>query len=60
MLILRTPKVWTGPKVVDGVAIEGTFRRTRIPLAEARTNPEHVRPQSRLVWREQNVTIFFA
>ncbi len=42
MLILRTPKGWTGPKVVDGVAVEGTFRAHQLPLAEVRTNPEHM------------------
>jgi xylulose-5-phosphate/fructose-6-phosphate phosphoketolase len=42
MLILRTPKGWTGPKQVDGVQIEGTFRSHQLPLAEVRTNPEHL------------------
>ena len=42
MLILRTPKGWTGPKVVDGLPIEGTFRAHQIPIAEVRTNPEHL------------------
>ena len=42
MLILRTPKGWTGPKVVDGLPIEGTFRAHQLPLAEVRTNPEHL------------------
>jgi xylulose-5-phosphate/fructose-6-phosphate phosphoketolase len=41
MLVLRTPKGWTGPKEVDGVAVEGTFRSHQVPLAETRTNPEH-------------------
>jgi xylulose-5-phosphate/fructose-6-phosphate phosphoketolase len=42
MLILRTPKGWTGPKVVDGLAVEGTFRAHQLPLAEVRTNPDHL------------------
>ncbi len=42
MLILRTPKGWTGPKVVDGLPIEGTYRAHQLPLAEVRTNPEHL------------------
>jgi xylulose-5-phosphate/fructose-6-phosphate phosphoketolase len=43
MIILRTPKGWTGPKFVDGVPVEGTFRAHQVPLAEVRTNPEHLR-----------------
>jgi xylulose-5-phosphate/fructose-6-phosphate phosphoketolase len=42
MLILRTPKGWTGPKVVDGLPVEGTFRAHQLPLAAVRTNPEHL------------------
>ncbi len=42
MLILRTPKGWTGPKVVDGLPVEGTFRAHQLPLAEVRTNPGHL------------------
>ncbi len=41
-LVLRTPKGWTGPKMVDGVQVEGTFRAHQVPLAEVRTNPEHL------------------
>jgi xylulose-5-phosphate/fructose-6-phosphate phosphoketolase len=43
MIVLRTPKGWTGPKEVDGVPVEGTFRAHQVPLAETRTNPEHRR-----------------
>ncbi len=43
LLILRTPKGWTGPKVVDGVQIEGTFRAHQVPLTEVRERPEHLR-----------------
>jgi len=42
MIVLRTPKGWTGPKVVDGERVEGTFRSHQVPLAEVRTNPEHL------------------
>jgi xylulose-5-phosphate/fructose-6-phosphate phosphoketolase len=42
MIILRTPKGWTGPDVVDGKPVEGTFRAHQVPLAEVRTNPEHL------------------
>ena len=41
MIVLRSPKGWTGPKVVDGKPIEGTFRAHQVPLAEVRDNPEH-------------------
>lgn len=43
MIVLRTPKGWTGPKVVDGVPVEGTFRAHQVPLANVRENPEHLR-----------------
>jgi xylulose-5-phosphate/fructose-6-phosphate phosphoketolase len=43
MIVLRTPKGWTGPKEVDGKPVEGTFRAHQVPLAEVRTNPQHLR-----------------
>ena len=43
MIVLRTPKGWTGPKEVDGVPIEGTFRAHQVPLAAVRENPEHLK-----------------
>jgi xylulose-5-phosphate/fructose-6-phosphate phosphoketolase len=43
MLILRTPKGWTGPKEVDGKPVEGTWRSHQVPLSEVRDNPEHLR-----------------
>ena len=43
MIVLRTPKGWTGPAVVDGLPVEGTWRAHQVPLAEVRTNPEHLR-----------------
>ncbi|HME81413.1 MAG TPA: phosphoketolase family protein [Candidatus Eremiobacteraceae bacterium] len=42
MIVLVTPKGWTGPKVVDGKQIEGTFRAHQVPVLDVRTNPEHL------------------
>ena len=42
MIVLRTPKGWTGPKIVDGIPIEGTFRAHQVPLSAVRENPEHL------------------
>src|SRR6516164_6366771 len=39
-IILRAPKGWTGPKVVDGLPAEGTFRSHQVPLARVREDPE--------------------
>ena len=41
-IVLRTPKGWTGPKSVDGLPTEGTWRSHQVPMAEVRTNPEHL------------------
>ena len=41
MIVLRTPKGWTGPKVVDGQQVEGTFRSHQVPLANTRRDPSH-------------------
>ena len=43
MIVLRTPKGWTGPKEVDGKPAEGTWRSHQVPLAGLATNPEHLR-----------------
>ncbi|HUK12158.1 MAG TPA: phosphoketolase family protein, partial [Thermoanaerobaculaceae bacterium] len=43
MIVLRTPKGWTGPKVVDGQQVEGTYRAHQVPLADPRANPEHLK-----------------
>ena len=40
-LVLCTPKGWTGPREVDGVPVEGTWRAHQVPLAATRENPEH-------------------
>jgi len=42
MIVLRSPKGWTGPDVVDGVQMQGTFRAHQVPLARVRENPEHL------------------
>ena len=42
MIVLRTPKGWTGPKEVDGLQTEGTWRSHQVPLAEVRTNGAHL------------------
>ena len=41
MIVLRTPKGWTGPKEVDGEQVEGTFRAHQVPLSGTRTNAGH-------------------
>src|SRR5919106_1145415 len=43
MLVLRTPKGWTGPKEVDGKPVEGTWRSHQVPLTGVRENAEHLR-----------------
>ena len=43
IIVLRTPKGWTGPKVVDGLPVEGTFRAHQVPVSEVKSNPEHLR-----------------
>ncbi|MER7893420.1 phosphoketolase family protein [Micromonospora sp. NPDC094482] len=42
MIIMRTPKGWTGPRDVDGKQVEGTYRAHQVPLSEVRTNPTHL------------------
>ncbi|HVY93150.1 MAG TPA: phosphoketolase family protein, partial [Bryobacteraceae bacterium] len=43
MIILRSPKGWTGPKELDGKPVEGTFRSHQVPLPAARTRPDELR-----------------
>ncbi len=43
MIVLETPKGWTGPKVVDGLQVEGTFRAHQVPLSDPAGNPAHLR-----------------
>jgi xylulose-5-phosphate/fructose-6-phosphate phosphoketolase len=42
VLVLRSPKGWTGPQVVDGRPMEGTWRAHQVPLAEVTTDPDHL------------------
>jgi xylulose-5-phosphate/fructose-6-phosphate phosphoketolase len=42
MIVLRSPKGWTGPKVVDGLAVEGTFRSHQVPLLVDAGHPDHL------------------
>ena len=42
MIVLRSPKGWTGPHEVDGKQVEGTWRAHQVPLSETRTNKEHL------------------
>jgi xylulose-5-phosphate/fructose-6-phosphate phosphoketolase len=43
LIVLRTPKGWTGPKEVDGLPVEGTWRAHQVPVTGVRENPEHLR-----------------
>ncbi|WP_441720352.1 MULTISPECIES: phosphoketolase family protein [unclassified Inquilinus] len=43
MIVLRSPKGWTGPKEVDGQKVEGFWRAHQVPLSKVRENPEHLR-----------------
>lgn len=47
MIVLRTPKGWTGPVEVDGLPVEGTWRAHQVPLPGVRDNPEHLRQLER-------------
>jgi xylulose-5-phosphate/fructose-6-phosphate phosphoketolase len=42
-IVLRTPKGWTGPRTVDGVQVEGTFRAHQVPVANVRDDPAHLK-----------------
>ena len=42
MIILKTPKGWTGPKLVDNLPVEGTFRAHQVPLSDPANNPKHL------------------
>jgi xylulose-5-phosphate/fructose-6-phosphate phosphoketolase len=43
MIVLRSPKGWTGPATVDGLPVEGTWRSHQVPMTDVRTNPDHLR-----------------
>ena len=59
MIVLRSPKGWTGPKVVDGVAVEGTSRAHQVPLG-GMDQPEHVRLLEAWMKRYQPEELFDA
>ncbi|HEV3214497.1 MAG TPA: phosphoketolase family protein [Vicinamibacterales bacterium] len=42
MIVLATPKGWTGPQIVDGQRVEGTFRSHQVPLSDPKNNPAHL------------------
>ena len=42
MIILKTPKGWTGPKEVDGLRTEGFWRSHQVPFAEMKSRPDHI------------------
>lgn len=58
MIILRTPKGWTGPKIVDGLEVEGTWRSHQVPLAELATKPEHIKLLEKWMQSYQPETLF--
>ena len=43
MIVFRSPKGWTGPKFLDGLPVEGSFRSHQVPITDPATNPEHLR-----------------
>ena len=43
MIVLNSPKGWTGPKMVDGVQVEGTFHSHQVPLSDPASHPEHLK-----------------
>jgi len=43
LIILRTPKGWTGPDTVDGIKVTGTWRSHQVPLSGVKDNPDHLR-----------------
>lgn len=43
MIVLRSPKGWTGPSYVDGHKVEGFWRAHQVPMGEMHSNPDHLR-----------------
>jgi xylulose-5-phosphate/fructose-6-phosphate phosphoketolase len=58
VIVLRTPKGWTGPKEVDGLPVEGTFRAHQVPVADVRKNPAHLRILEEWMRSYQPETLF--
>jgi xylulose-5-phosphate/fructose-6-phosphate phosphoketolase len=58
MIVLRTPKGWTGPKEVDGVPIEGTYRAHQVPVTDFAAHPAHLRVLEDWMRRYEPDTLF--
>ncbi len=58
MIVLRSPKGWTGPHEVDGQLIEGTFRAHQVPVTDVKTNPEHLHVLENWMRSYQPETLF--
>lgn len=58
MIILRSPKGWTGPKEIDGRLIEGTWRSHQVPLNKVHENPEHLKKLEDWLTSYQPQTLF--
>ncbi|MGI8959596.1 MAG: phosphoketolase family protein [Bryobacteraceae bacterium] len=58
LLILRTPKGWTGPKKVDGKPVEGTWRSHQVPVSDVRENPQHLKILEKWMRSYQPETLF--
>ncbi|RZN32698.1 phosphoketolase family protein [Bradyrhizobium sp. Leo121] len=58
MIVLRSPKGWTGPKEVDGLRVEGFWRAHQVPIAEVRSNPGHLAILERWMRGYQPETLF--
>ena len=58
MVVLRTPKGWTGPIEVDGQQVEGTFRAHQVPLPGVRTDPSHLAALEQWLWSYQPQELF--
>jgi len=60
LIVLRSPKGWTGPDTVDGVQVQGTWRAHQVPLAGVRENPEHLRVLEQWLWSYRPEELFDA
>lgn len=58
MIVLETPKGWTGPKTVDGHQVEGTWRSHQVPLANVRNNAKHLRQLEKWMCSYDPQTLF--
>jgi xylulose-5-phosphate/fructose-6-phosphate phosphoketolase len=58
MIVLRSPKGWTGPKEVDGLRVEGFWRAHQVPIADPRSNPDHLALLERWMRSYEPETLF--